>query len=363
MKNPTFAKAEAAALAPAFIIMMALAGCPNPSISVSPGGGGGGTGGGGSSSGTSKSNAIPVTVGYSSSHTISSSGEHWFKLTGTGDPVIFETSGNVVDTQMYIWVNDNYLSSYGDDNSGEGYNALESIATTIGEIYYIRIEPRSGTTGTYTFAVTAPTFNIRTNPMHLALGYSSPHTISSSGQHWFRFQGTGDTVMFETTNNVVDTNIKIYTGNSTSAIIDVKTRISFKTVSGTTYYINITGNSGTYNFSVYNGTGNGTSRANSIPVTVGHWDFYTISSSGQHWFNFMGTGDPVIFKTSGNVVDTQMYIWVNDNYLSSYGDDNSGEGYNAQKSINTALGTMYFIRIEPRSGTAGTYSFLVSNPE
>jgi hypothetical protein len=61
-----------------------------------------GKGGGGQGSGSTREKAILVTVGDSSSHTISSSGEHWFKFTGTSDPVIFETTGDVVDTYMVV---------------------------------------------------------------------------------------------------------------------------------------------------------------------------------------------------------------------------------------------------------------------
>jgi hypothetical protein len=97
--------------------------------------------------------AIPVTVGYSSSHTISRDGEHWFSFLGTGDSVIFETEGNVVDTWMRVeghiyWPGEGY-----DDNSGDGYNAKCSFNTVSGTTYFIRIETRSGTSGTYTFVV------------------------------------------------------------------------------------------------------------------------------------------------------------------------------------------------------------------
>ena len=52
--------------------------------------------------GSSRERAIPVTVGFSESYTIQSSGEHWFKFIGTGEPVIFETKGDVVDTYIVV---------------------------------------------------------------------------------------------------------------------------------------------------------------------------------------------------------------------------------------------------------------------
>jgi hypothetical protein len=306
-------------------------------------------------------NAVLVTVGYSSSFTISQSGQHWFKFAGTDEPVIFETRGDVVDTQMYIWIGDNFLSSYGDDNSGEGYNALCGInPTTSGTTYFIRIETQNSTSGTYTFTVTVPTVNIRTNPIPVTVGYSSSRTIHSNGQHWFSFQGTDNSVVFETTGNVVRTSINFFIGENTSAVLTDNTRISFNTLLGTTYYIRITGNSGTYTFNVRNGTGDGTSQTYATPVTAGYSSSHTISQSGQHWFSFTGTGSTVIFETEGNVVDTQMYIWIGNNFLSSYGDDNSGEGYNASISVNpTTLGTPYFILIETQNSTSGTYTFVV----
>ena len=116
---------------------------------------GNGTGG----TGNPKDNAKTITVGYSSSHTISSSGEHWFKFVGTGNPVIFETRGNVVDTYM-LFDDSGFFWGAEDDNSGEGSNALISRTTTSGTTYYIKITARSNTSGTYTFVVTALTTNL-----------------------------------------------------------------------------------------------------------------------------------------------------------------------------------------------------------
>jgi len=332
----------------------------------SGGGGSGSSGGTGGGAGSTREKAISVTVGYSSSHTISSSGQHWFKFTGTGDPVIFETEGNVVDT--YIWVFEGNSSGTGihDENSGEGSNALCSFNSTLGTMYFIKIEPRSGTSGTYTLVVTAPTFNIRTNPIPVTVGYSSSHTIISSGQHWFSLQGTGNSVVFETQSNVVDTSINLYIEDSTSSILTDNTRIGFSTVLGTMYFIRVeplSGMSGTkngtYTFSVCNGIGDGSSQSYAIPVMVGYSSTHTFNlSSDQHWFSFLGTGSTVVFETEGNVVDTFIAVFGTGVPLFN-DDDNSGEGSNALYDLNTTLGTTYFISITARSGTSGTYTFVV----
>jgi hypothetical protein len=308
-------------------------------------------------------NAKTVTVGYSSPHTIASSGEHWFKFAGTGEPVIFETTGNVVDTYIAYDTSPGSYLWYGNDNNGEGYNALCSFTATSGTTYWIRITPRSGTSGTYTFVVTAPTFNIRTNPIAVTAGYSSSHVINSSGQHWFRFQGTGNSAVFETEGNVVNTSISIYIGDNTNTFLTHNNRISVTTISGTEYYVRITSNnSGTYIFKVRNGSGDGSSGYYAIPVMVGYSSSHTFNlSSDECWFSFMGTGNTVIFETEGNVVDTYIGYDTSPSYL-WYGNDNSGEGYNARCSVNTTLGTTYFIRITARSGTSGTYTFVVRNP-
>jgi len=150
---------------------------------------------------------------------------------------------------------------------------------------------------------------------------------------------------------------------STGAIVTDKSRISFSTVLGTTYYVEITSsNSGTYTFNVRNGAGDGSSQSNAIPVVVGYSSSHTISRDGIHWFSFLGTGDTVIFETKGTVVDTEMYIWIDNHYMSSYGNDNGGEGLNALCSVNTTLGTTYFIRIETMQGTSGAYTFVARNP-
>jgi len=332
---------------------------------------------GGNNGGASSTvdNATSITVGYSSSHTISQNGKQWFKFVGTGGTVIFETTGNAVDTYMAIWNNHgdakneySYNGRVGsDDNSGEWQNALVSLNTTSGTTYFIRITSQNSTSGTYTFAVTASTANERHVAIPITDGYSSSHTISTNGQHWFIFQGTGETVILEIVGNVVTANIDIYVGNNTSSTFNEKNRVSFTTISGTTYYIRITGNSGTYIFNVYNGFGDSSSPSFSIPVTVGYSSSHTISQSGKQWFSFLGTGNTIVFQTTGNAVDTYMAIWNNHgdakneySYNGRVGsDDNNGEGYNALVTLNTTSGTTYFIRITPVSNTSGTYTFVV----
>jgi hypothetical protein len=140
------------------IVGFSIVGCDNPT-NDDPGGtnnggnnNGGNNNGGGGGAGSSQEKAIPITVGYSSSHSINQSGQQWFKFVGNGEPVIFETEGNIVDTYMAIWINDSWLSSYSDDNSGAGSNALCTInPTTSGTTYYIRIETRNSTSGTLDF--------------------------------------------------------------------------------------------------------------------------------------------------------------------------------------------------------------------
>jgi len=317
---------------------------------------GDGTGG----TGNPKDNAKTITVGYSASHTISSSGEHWFKFVGTGNPVIFETRGNVVDTYM-LFDDSGFFWGAEDDNSGEGSNALISRTPTSGTTYYIKITARNNTSGTYTFVVTAPTTNLRTNPITVAVGNSSSHIISSNGEHWFRFIGDGNRVFFETTGNVVNTNISIFIGDSTNSSFSRRTGdpgINFITVSGTIYHIRITGNSGTYTFNLRHGTGDANSRYNAEEVTIGYSGSHTITASGEHWFIYQGTGNPVTFKTTGNVVDTYM-LFDDSGFFWGAEDDNSGEGANALIRRTPTSGTTYYIKITARSSTYGTYTFVV----
>jgi len=330
-----------------------------------PGGGGGNGGGGGSNnSNTSKERAIAVTEGYSASHTISASGEHWFKYIGTDNPVIFETTGNAVDTYIDVEYTTTYFFGRSDDNSGDGSNALLSFTTTSEETYWVKVTARSGTSGTYTFVVTNPTSNLRTNPISVSVGNSSTHTIFKDGTHWFKFIGTGERIFFETDGNVVKADIKIYVGDNTSSLYskssyDSNKGINFITISGTTYLINITGNSGTYTLNLRNGTGDGSSKYNAIEVANGYSSSRTITSSGEHWFIYQGTGNPVTFKTIGNVVDTYIDVEYTTTYFFGRSDDNSGDGSNALLSFTATSGETYWIKVTARSGTSGTYTFVV----
>jgi len=355
------------------------AGCSDIERDDDDSGGGGGNSssrgnssgsGGGGVSGSTRDKAISVTVGNSYSHNISLNGEYWFKFAATGDPIIFETTGNVVDTYMEVY-RDNGTSVHStggsyDDNSGEGSNALVSYtSTTSGSTYFIRITTRNQTNGTYSFVVKQPTANIRTNPITVSLGNSSSHIINASSTHWFKFEGTGARVFFETESNVVKTSISIFAESNTSSSYSNANPISFFAVSGTTYYISISGNAGTYTFNVWHGDGDGSSRYNAKTVTVGNSSSHNISLNGEHWFTFFGTGNPVTFETTGNVVDTYMEVY-RDNGTSvysaggSYDDNHTTGNLNARVSYNPAtLGATYFIKITQRQSTQGIYTFVV----
>jgi len=364
-------------LAAVAVAMMFFAGCSYPDDTDNGGGNSSPSGeassssggGGGGGAGTTRSNATSVAVGNSSSHNINLNGEHWFKFEGDGNPIIFETTGDVVDTYMDTYEgNGTYsstISGTANDNSGEGSNALVSyISTKSGSTYFIKITTKNQTSGTYSFVVKQPTANIRTNPISVTEGYSSPHIINSSSTHWFSFQGTGNSVVFETEGNVVNTSINLFVGNNTSAILTASKRISFSTISGTTYYISITGNAGTYTFNVSNAAGDGSSRSFAIPVEIGNSTSHNINLNGAHWFIFVGTGNPVTFETTGDVVDTYMDTYEgNGTYsstISGTANDNSGEGSNAKVRINPSTsGSTYFIKITQKQSTQGTYTFLV----
>jgi len=372
MKKSIFSKFASVAAAVAISVFF-LIGCAEDPANNSGGRGdnsvddpsnGGGGGGSSNNSNTTREKAILVTVGNSSSHTISSSGEHWFKFVGTGDPVIFETTGSIVDTYITVFEENSTVSGNYDDNSGEGSNALYSFTTKSGVTYWIKVTARSSTSGTYSFVVKAPKSNLRTNPIAVSVGNSSSHTIFSNGTHWFVFTGTGERVFFETEGEAVNANMKIYIGESTSYLYSKESGnkgINFITVSGTTYYINITGNSGTYTFNVHNGTGDGSSRYNAIEVTNGYSSVHTITSSGEHWFVYQGTGNKVTFETTGSIVDTYITIFEENFTASGNYDDNSGEGSNALYSFTTKSGVTYWIKVTARSSTSGAYTFVVKS--
>jgi len=320
----------------------------------------GGTGGGTASGNSTKEKAITVTAGYSATCTISTSGENWFKFIGTGDPIIFETEGDIVDTNIDV-DDGSWWGAGWSDNDGDGNNALVSLTSQVGTTYLIKITAKNGTKGAYTFVVKEPTSNLRSNPINVSVGNSSSHTIYKDGTHWFRFSGTGDRVFFESEGNVVRTEITIYVGDTNDVASCKKldnTGINFFTVVGTTYYIKITGNSGTYTFIVRNGTGDGSSAYNAIEVTTGYSSSRNITSSGKHYFMYKGTGNNVTFKTSGSVVDT--FINVDDNsWWGAGSSDNDGDGNNALVTVLTTSGKSYWIEVSARSSTSGTYTFIV----
>jgi len=322
--------------------------------------GGSGTGGSGGA-GSTRNSAILVTVGHSSSRTISSSGEHWFRFVGTGNPVIFETRGSVVATSLTRAIGTGSLETWNINTSGgQGDNALLSTTPAEGVDFFIRVTTRNSTSGTYTFVVTAPTTNLRANPITVSVGNSSSHIINSSGQHWFRFTGNGNRVFFETDGGVVNTSITSFIGDSTSNFFTGNNGINFITTLGTIYNIRITGNAGTYTFNVRHGTGDGSSRYLAREVSRGNLSSHTITANGEHWFIFQGDGNPVVFETSGNIVATALTRATGTGSLETWNINTSGgQGDNARISTTVASGVNFFVRVTARNSTFGTYTFIV----
>jgi len=113
---------------------------------------------------------------------------------------------------------------------------------------------------------------------------------------------------------------------------------------------------------VRNGTGDGNSRYNAKEVTKGYSSSHNLSYNGENWFMYQGTGEPVTFKTTGNVVDTYMEIFEGDSTFNpgwSNEDDNSGGGANALITKTIPSGTTYIIKVTPKSGESGSYTFIV----
>jgi len=310
-----------------------------------------------------QNNPRVITLG-TTNHIISNGNEQWFKFNGTGSSIVFETIGNIVDTYIIIFEEKIIATSWSDDNSGDGYNALYAINTTFGLPYFIKIETRNNTYGSYNLVVTEAISNIRTNPMIITTGSTLKQTIIGGyiGQHWFKFIGTGENVIFESIGNVVNTNIELYIEDETRAVFSNNKKISISTVIGKNYFIKIYSlNSGTYSFNIINGIGNGKEMSFSIPIEIGHNSFYTVNELGEeYWFSILGTGNTIVFETQGNTINTFISIFPETNTAAtSWTDNDSGEGLNAKFTLNTTYGILYFIKVESYFTLSGSYSFIV----
>ena len=229
-----------------------------------------------------------ITLGVSSSHSISPAGDaDWYRFTlATGASVLLETSGTAGDTIMDLYQSDGTTLIDHDDDDGTGLFS-QIIWTLTAGTYTVRVAAFSSFTEindydlTYSTTGTGDSYepdDTFTDPTTIGAGTSSTgHSIFPTGdQDWYRFTtaATG-TVIIETSGPSGDTVMDLYQSDGTTLIASdddggngTFSRIS-RSLSAGTYYVRVTSFSSLSSIPNYNIRLTGPSGATTPPTPAG----------------------------------------------------------------------------------------------
>ncbi|WP_461255308.1 hypothetical protein [Treponema sp. R80B11-R83G3] len=256
--------------------------------------------------------ATTLNAGLWADGTVSSGGEQWFKFTATSSTQnIHVTLGTLSD--LYVWVYDSNGGTVGSQTTEFYSNTYTSRTVSTGTVYYIKVTPYSGYSGTY--QITFSTSSTSPSPIiTLTAGTWSSGTVSSTGEQWFKFTATSSSQYIHanfngTLSSSYGINVQLY--NSSFTTVGSQTRLSSGTTStslsvtsGQVYYIKVTpySSSGTYRI-----TFNTSTTPPSLPlynsVTI---DMYDSDNDGWN-----GGG---ALRINVNGVDTETSVRVSGSY-------------------------------------------------
>lgn len=204
---------------------------------------------------------------------------------------------------------------------------------------------------------------------------------------WYSFTGDDSYITASLCGSTFDTYITVISGTCAAPVCvasnddfcGLQSQVSFQSLSGTTYYINVHGfatASGAYTLSLTCIVPTGFDLcANAIPVTCGN--SYTGTTVGRLpdalpngcltpvnapgvWYSFTGTGQNVQFSLCGSAYDTRMAILTGTcSSLSCVVTNDDFCGAQSQTSIFGATGVTYFIYVTGFGTASGSYTLSI----
>jgi len=307
------------------------------------------------------SNAIALTLNFWVDGNIpTSSGEQWFKFTATADTHYIHAYFGAISSltvQLYDNSGDSTVGSGSVLNSNNKYISRPSL--TIGQVYYIKVTPYSGS-GAYQIVFntssTAPIV-----PIWLNSGLWFDGNIpTSNDEQWFKFTATADTQYIHTNfGTLSNLNVQLY--NSSGSAVGETTTLSNSTkyisrsslTIGQVYYIKVTPSSGSGAYQIaFNASL--TAPPVVIQLVAGLWTDSNIpASNGEQWFKFTATADTqYIHANFGTLSNLNVQLYNNSGY--SVGDKAVLSNNTKNISRSLTIGQVYYIKVTPNSGS-GAY--------
>jgi len=293
-------------------------------------------------------------------------GVQWFTFTATAQTQLIHVEFGAL-TDLYVQVYENSGNAAGSETRFTGGTSSISRSLTVGQQYYIRVRPYSGS-GVYRIAfntsilppnVTATTLTANT--------FANGNIASTGGTQWFIFTATAATQYIHVevgTLAPVNVNVYEYGGNavgSESALSGATTSITRTLTSGQQYYIRARASSGSGTYRITFNTS--FAPPNVTMLTANNWTNGNIAANGSQWFRFTATAETQYFHIDfGTLMDMNVYMY-----------DNSGTSvpefvYIWETNINrvnpnttsysrsVTVGQQYYVQVCPYSvGDSGTY--------
>jgi len=311
-----------------------------------------------------------------------SSDVQWFKFTATAGTQYIHVSFGTL-TYLYVQMYDSSGSTVGSETDLNVSTKYVSRSVTVGQEYYIRVRP-SGS-GTYRIGFTAST----TPPTIITLPSSAiplteniwadSNLPTSNGEQWFKFTATASTQYIHFNSGTLNS-IYVQVYDSSGAAVGSEKYLSSgdsyvsQTVVGQEYYIRVRP-IGTYQIgfnasSTTSPPGAVTLPSAAIQLTENNWaDGNPPASSDWQWLKFTATASKQYLHASFNTLsaaswgaDYQVYDSSGANVVGGKGALSSdGGSYYASKPITVTVGQEYYIRVQPRSSSSGTYSILFNS--
>lgn len=334
----------------------------------------------------------------------------WYSFVGTGQNVQFSLCGSAFDTRIAVM--EGSCGGLVCNASNDDFCGVQSqvvVPTTLGTTYYILVFGFGSASGNFTFNVTciqpAPNDSCATAETVVCGSTVTGNTSGASidvvpaacGGNttapgvWYVFNGTGDNVVFSLCGSSYDTEISVMSGScgnltclsSNDDYCGTSSQVVVATTVGTTYYILVHGNwtsSGNYTMSVSclvplandacsgaidiacGGSFSGNTMAGTPdPIPVG----CSIDNTAPGiWYKFTGNGGPMTVSLCGSGYDTQMSIMTGScANLTCIGYNNDSPcGTSSQYTVNTSLGTTYYVYVFGYYGAGGNFTISLSCP-
>jgi hypothetical protein len=350
----------------------------------------------------------------------------WYTVMGTGGDmamVVTETIATAFDTKLFVYTGncDTLTCVEGDDDGGQGLLSQVKFTSTLDTEYFILVSGFETETGNFELSVDSATCPARPPPptpvndkctaavditcgsnivastvsaTFESVGGNFCGTDNTSPGVWYKFTGTGDLVLTETTSANFDTKLFVYEGTKCASLECVDgddqdgsgdlSEVLFFSTPGTEYFILVGGfESQVGNFELNVScrpppTNSECNDAAPIPCgstilgttlsvvfeNVGDNNCGTSITAPGVWYKLIGTGgdmvvtDMVLTETIAASFDTKLFVFEGtcDTLECVDGDDDGGGvGGLSQVTFSTTAGTAYFILVSGFDSFTGDF--------